>query len=78
MFLLIHKSVPEHVGAQAPDAPPRERAAPGGLHLRGKILHTRNQHLRNHRGLSVAFSHGLSVAFSNGVSLCDFRCVIDT
>ena len=26
---------------------------------RGKILHTRNQHLRNYRGLSVACSNGL-------------------
>ena len=34
-----------------------------------KILHTRNQHLRNHRGSSVAFSNGLSVAFSNRISL---------
>ena len=37
--------------------------------IRGERLHTRNQHLRNHRGLSVAFSNGLSVAFSNGISL---------
>ena len=27
---------------------------------RGKILHTRNQHLRTHRGLSMACSNGLS------------------
>ena len=32
---------------------------------RGRRLHTRNRHLRNHRGLSVAFSNGLSVALSN-------------
>ena len=30
-----------------------------------KDLHTRNQHLRTHRGFSVALSNGLSVAFSN-------------
>ena len=41
-----------------------------GLRLRrGKILHTRNRHLRNHRGLSVACSNGCSVAFSNRLSL---------
>ena len=32
---------------------------------RGKILHTRNQHLRNHSGFPVAFSNGLSAAFPN-------------
>ena len=32
------------------------------------ILHTRNRHLRHHRGLSVAFSNGCSVAFSNGTN----------
>ena len=31
---------------------------------RGKILHARNRHLRNHRGFSVACSDGLSVACS--------------
>ena len=36
---------------------------------RGNISHTRNQHLGNHRGSSVAFSDGLSVAFSNIISL---------
>ena len=36
---------------------------------RGNILHTRNQHLGNHRGFPVAFSNGSSVAFSNTVSL---------
>ena len=36
---------------------------------RGKRLHTRNRHLRNHRGFSAAFSDGFSVAFSNGSSL---------
>ena len=46
--------------------------------LRGKILHTRNRHLRNHRGFSVAFSNGLSVAFSNAISLFSgiFRRII--
>ena len=34
----------------------------------GKILHTRNRHLRIHRRLSVAFSNGLRAAFSNIVS----------
>ena len=38
------------------------------LEDRGKRLHTRNQHLRNHRGFSVAFSDGCSVSFSNGIS----------
>ena len=36
----------------------------GGLRplvLTGKRSHTRNQHLRNHRGLSVAFSNGTSL-----------------
>ena len=27
------------------------------------------QHLRSHRGLSVAFSYGLSAAFSNGIAI---------
>ena len=36
---------------------------------RGKILHTRNQHLRNHSGFSVACSNACSVACSNGISL---------
>ena len=31
--------------------------------------HTRNQHLRNHRGVSVACFNGLSVAVPNGISL---------
>ena len=34
----------------------------------GKILHTRNQHLRNRPGFPVAFSNGCSVACSNGIS----------
>ena len=34
-----------------------------------KRLRTRNRHLRNHRGLSSAFSDGLSVVSSNGVPL---------
>ena len=33
------------------------------------VLHTRSQHLRTHRGFSVAFSNGCSVAVSNGSSL---------
>ena len=32
--------------------------------IRGKILHTRNKHLGNHRGFSVAFSYGLSPVIS--------------
>ena len=36
---------------------------------RGKILHARNQHLRNHRGFSVAFPNGFSLVFSNVISL---------
>ena len=36
---------------------------------RVNMLHTRNQHLRNHRGISVACSNECSVAFSNGISL---------
>ena len=39
-----------------------------GRSLRGKRSHTRNQHLGNHRGLSVAFSNGSSAAFSNELS----------
>ena len=35
---------------------------------RGKGSHTRNRHLRKHRGILVAFSNGSSVAFSNGIS----------
>ena len=35
---------------------------------RGRRMHARNQHLRNHRGFSVAFSNEFSVAFSNGIS----------
>ena len=31
--------------------------------------HARNQHLRNHRGSSVAFSNGLPMVFSNRTSL---------
>ena len=44
--------------------------------FRGKRLHTRNRHLRNHRGFSVAFAKGFSVAFSNGCLFCDFWCEI--
>ena len=36
-----------------------------GSPFRGKILHTGNRHLRNHRGFSVAWANGLSVACSN-------------
>ena len=39
---------------------------PCGWVCRGKRLHTRNQHLGNHRGSSVAFSNGFSVAFPTG------------
>ena len=35
--------------------------------LRANILHTRNQHLRNHRGSPVAFPNVLSAAFSNEI-----------
>ena len=35
--------------------------------LRDNILHTRNRHLRNQRGFSVAFVNGLTVVFSNGI-----------
>ena len=34
--------------------------------IRGKRLHTRNRHLGNHRGFSVASSNGYSGTFSNG------------
>ena len=37
--------------------------------FRGKILHTRNRHLRNHSGFSAVFSNGFSVTLSNGISL---------
>ena len=43
------------------------------LPIRGKILHTRNQHLINHRGFSVAFPNGLSVVFSNWLSLSQWK-----
>ena len=54
---------------------------------RGKRLHTRNQHLGNHRGLqhlgnhrgfSVACSNGFSVAFSNGIThvSCIFQRIV--
>ena len=36
---------------------------------RGKLLHTRNRHLKTHRGFSVACSNECSVAFSNIISL---------
>ena len=36
---------------------------------RGKLLHTRDQHLRNHRGFSVACSNGYALAFSDIISL---------
>ena len=42
---------------------------PEVLRNRGKILHTRNRHLRNQRGFSVAFSNGCPVAFSNIIAL---------
>ena len=35
----------------------------------GKILHTRNQHLRNHHGLSMPFPNGFSAAFQT-----EFHC----
>ena len=41
---------------------------------RGKRLDTRNRHLRNHHGLSVAFSNGCSVALSNELSLVSGIC----
>ena len=45
---------------------------------KGKILHTRNQDLRNHREFSVAFSNGLSVSFSNinSLSSCMFQRIV--
>ena len=53
------------------------------LECRGKLLHTRNQHLGNHRGLSVAFSNGFewqvpkevhfSVVCSKGLSLAQWN-----
>ena len=39
----------------------------------GKRLHTRNRHLRNRSGSSVAFSNGFPVACSNGCSLVQWR-----
>ena len=49
-------------------ARPQVLEPPSGLR-RGKRLHIRNQHLRNHRGFSAAFSNGLSVACSNIITL---------
>ena len=34
---------------------------------RGKLLRTRNRHLRNHHGLSVALSNGCSVTCSKNI-----------
>ena len=39
------------------------------IRSRDKILHTRNQRLRSHRGCSVACSNGLSMVVYNGSSL---------
>ena len=47
---------------------------PGLWVYRGKKVHTRNQHLRSHRGFSVACSKGLPVAFSNIISLVPKAC----
>ena len=47
----------------------RELERVGACLDRGNILHTRNQHLRKHRGFSVACSNGFSVAFSTAISL---------
>ena len=41
--------------------------------FRGTRLHTRNRHLRNHRGFPGAFPNGCSVVFSNGISLFSGR-----
>ena len=49
--------------------PFRENSACPGPVCGDKILHTRNQHLRNPRGFSVAFSNGCSIGFSNELSL---------
>ena len=38
--------------------------------FRGKILHTRNEHLGNHRGFPVACANGCSEVFPNISSLC--------
>ena len=58
-----------------PSEAPEVFVGPG---CRGRRLHTRNRHLRHHRGLSVAFSNGFSVAFSNGTSLfsCMFQRIV--
>ena len=40
--------------------------------LGSKRLHTRDRHLGNHCGLSVAFSNGFSVAVSSGCSLVSY------
>ena len=56
------------------------RQAIGSWHnlCRGKRLHTRNLHLRNHRGFPAAFPNGCSVAFSNVISLfsCMFQRIV--
>ena len=55
-------------GSRHLEIPTGAGAAADRRDFRGKILHTRNRHLRNHRGLSAAFSNGFSVAFANGIS----------
>ena len=56
----------QHNAARDPSA--CRRAADS---IRGKIVHTRNRHLRNNRGFSEAFSNGCSVTFSNNLSLAN-------
>ena len=66
--------------AQVYEARHREahEAAPRRHGARGKILHTRNRYLRNHRGFPVAFPNGFSVIFSNTISLVSdiFRRIV--
>ena len=87
IYIYIYTCMCIHVSAGPPRAPAgyigivgravvavgRLAGASGRRRLgRGKGLHTRNQHLRNHRGFSMAFANGFSLAFPTN---CDLSLV---
>ena len=63
IYIYIHTHTHTHMHPHPP--PARVPAFPQN---RGSILHTRNRHLGNHPGSSVAFPNGLSVACSQVIS----------
>ena len=73
MISEVPEAAPRHVHDLGRRRQVRRAQRHDALHVprepRGKRLHTRNRHLGNPRGFSMASPNGLSAAFSSGISL---------